>query len=153
MYLLLDSGVLGVLCHTSRQRYLALETRLWKFLRASPVDREIFIPEIADYEVRRKLLHLISKSQSTPEAIARLESAAEDFTYLPLDTPTMRTASDFWAEARRKGRPSASDLSLDADMILAAQAHQVGGTVVTTNRRHLDQFVPTIDWTEIPTTA
>ena len=153
MYLLLDSGVLGVLCHTSRARYQPLETRLWKFIRVSPVDHEVFIPEIADYEVRRKLLHMISKSQTQPESIARLDSAAEDFTYLPIDTPTMLTASEFWAEARRKGRPTASDLSLDADMILAAQAHQVGGTVVTTNRKHLSQFVPTIDWTEIPTTA
>ena len=153
MFLLLDSGVLGRLCHTNEQQYLPVAKRLWQFLDAAPDIRKVFIPEISDYETRRKLLHLIAKQQSLPEVIDRLNAAPEDFTYLPLDTPTMQLAAELWSDARLKGRPTANDVSLDADVILAAQAKQVGGIVVTTNRKHLSRFVPTIDWTEIPTTA
>ena len=153
MFLLLDAGVLGRLCHTSERQYLPIARRLWQFLDAAPEVRKVFIPEVADYEVRRKLLHLIAKGQSLPEMINRLNSASEDFTYLPLDTVTMQLAAELWADARLKGLPTAIEASLDADVILAAQAKQVGGTVVTTNRKHLSRFVPTIEWTEFPASA
>lgn len=45
---------------------------------------------------------------------------------------------------------NAIEACLDSDVILAAQAKQGGVTVVTTNRKHLSRFVPTIEWTEIP---
>lgn len=153
MFLLLDSGVLGRLCHTNERQYLPVAQRLWQFVDAAPDIRKVFIPEISDYETRRKLLHLIAKQQSLPEVIDRLNAAPDDFTYLPLDTPTMQLAAELWADARLNGLPTANEASLDADVILAAQAKQVSGTVVTTNRKHLSRFVPTIDWTEIPTTA
>jgi hypothetical protein len=42
-----------------------------------------------------------------------------------------------------------SDAALDGDVILAAQAILVSGTVITSNRKHLSQFVPTKDWSEL----
>lgn len=153
MFLLLDSGVLGRLCHTSRTQYLPLQERLRSFRLLDREHNKIFVSDVADYEVRRKLLQLIDKQQAVPRAIDRLNEVLVRSEYVPIDTDTMHLAARLWADARRRGRPTASDDSLDTDVILAAQAKTIGATVVTTNHKHLSQFVPTIDWTEIPTTV
>ena len=80
----------------------------------------------------------------------RLDSLETLLEYLPLDTKTMREAADLWAEARRQGLPTAGVQALDGVVILAVQAISVGGTVITTYRKHLSRFVATKDWTEIP---
>lgn len=74
--------------------------------------------------------------------------------YAPVTTPVMLKAAEFWATARQMGRQSAGDASLDADMILAAQAAALardsGQTVIaTTNVRHLTLFSPARIWREI----
>jgi hypothetical protein len=66
----------------------------------------------------------------------------------------MDKAAEFWAESRRRGRPTASEKALDVDVILAAQAWRTtydGSFVViaTTNRKHLSQFVPAEHWKDI----
>ena len=40
--------------------------------------------------------------------------------FAPITTPVMPKAAEFWAAARKMGRQSADDASLDADMILVA---------------------------------
>jgi hypothetical protein len=74
--------------------------------------------------------------------------------YAPITTPVMLKAAEFWAAARKLGRQSAGDASLDADMILAAQAGamaRVGDETViaTTNVRHLALFSSARIWREI----
>jgi hypothetical protein len=66
----------------------------------------------------------------------------------------MLRAAEFWAAARAMGRKSADDSSLDADMILAAQAGVfVRGSddtvIATTNVRHLALFASARLWIEI----
>jgi predicted nucleic acid-binding protein len=78
---------------------------------------DIVIPEIADYEVRRELLRA-----GKDRGLARLDALKGLLDYVPITTPVMLKAAEFWATARRMGRQSADDASLDADMILAAQA-------------------------------
>jgi hypothetical protein len=64
-------------------------------------------------------------------------------------------SAELWATARRKGRPTADSRDLDIDVILAAQALSFGAAtsgdvaIVTTNPKHLSQFVPAKLWTEI----
>ncbi|HLH22492.1 MAG TPA: hypothetical protein VK066_08205 [Chloroflexota bacterium] len=70
-------------------------------------------------------------------------------TYLPLTTATMQRAAELWAAARRRGMPTADPKELDGDVILAAQALQVGGAIVTENVGHLAQFVEAKSWREI----
>lgn len=67
----------------------------------------------------------------------------------------MLLAADFWAQARQQGRPTAPDLALDADVILAAQAvilaTQESDRVViaTTNPGHLTRYTDAEEWSKI----
>lgn len=56
MSLALDTNVLGMLCHPSRAQYAPVVDRLAQMLQADP-KVVVYVPEIADYELRRKLLH------------------------------------------------------------------------------------------------
>jgi predicted nucleic acid-binding protein len=110
---------------------------------------EIVIPEIADYEVRRELVRA-----GKDRGIGRLDALKGMIAYAAITTPVMLKAAEFWATARKMGRQAAEDASLDADMILAAQAaaiaHEGGRTVIaTTNVRHLALFAPACLWREI----
>jgi predicted nucleic acid-binding protein len=106
----------------------------------------LFVPEIADYEVRRKLLHLGSSG-----GIRRLDQAKAGLVYAPLTTAVMLQAAELWAQARRAGQPTAAPDALDGDCILAAQALLAAGpgdmvTVATDNVGHLGQFVDAQPW-------
>ena len=66
----------------------------------------------------------------------------------------MLKAAEFWANARKQGQPTANNQSLDADVILAAQAFMISSqgedaVIATTNVRHLTRFVPAKVWHEI----
>lgn len=64
----------------------------------------------------------------------------------------MRQAAAFWAQARQQGQPAAGDRTIDADMILAAQAATLGVpdvVLATTNVGHLSRFTPAELWQNI----
>lgn len=110
---------------------------------------QVLVPEITDYEVRRELVRAGRR-----QGIERLYALAAAIGYLPLTTATMRRAAEFWAGARRRGRPTASDAAIDADMILAARAALAGESgeavvVATTNIGHLALFVDARHWRDI----
>jgi predicted nucleic acid-binding protein len=109
----------------------------------------VFVPEIADYELRRELIRAGKK-----DSLARLDAfnAGEPGRYVPLTTAAMRRAAELWAEVRRQGQPTAADPALDADVILAAQALEQGlaGVIVaTSNTAHLSRFVTADIWDRI----
>ena len=86
--------------------------------------------------------------------VARLDAFQEYLTYLPISTPLMLMAAEFWASARKRGKQSADDAALDGDVLLAAQAvllMDAGDDVViaTSNVRHLGLFAPAKPWREI----
>jgi predicted nucleic acid-binding protein len=105
---------------------------------------QVWVPEIADYEVRRELLRA-----NKVRGIARLDLLKNSLGYLPLTTPIMLKAADLWAQARRSGVPTADPKALDCDVILAAQALTVQGMVATENVGHLSRFVDARHWREI----
>jgi predicted nucleic acid-binding protein len=151
MRLLLDTNVLGYFCHPSNQLFQA-QTKVFleKYKRNENII--VFIPEIADYELRRELLRFAQRNnQTTSRSIQRLDNLVNfpDFEYLPIDTNHWRKAAELWAQARNLGQPIAADKELGGDVILAAQALAVGGTVVTTNVKHLCRFVSTKEWNEL----
>jgi len=149
MILLLDTGILGQLCHPAKATYTPVAAWLAQLLAANDPRLQVILPEICDYELRRKLLHLIAKGQADPRSLQRLDDFGKLIDYLPVDTDTLRKAAEFWSQSRLRGRPTSAEPALDGDVILAAQAMFVGGTVVTSNRKHLSQFVPTKDWSEL----
>jgi predicted nucleic acid-binding protein len=142
---LLDSGPLGLLCH-SRRSAVTVACDQWLAALLS-VGRRVLIPEIIDYELRRELLRMSRRA-----AIARLDALAQVAEYLPITTAAMRRAAELWAQARQQGQATAGDNTIDADMILAAQALTLGTpdvVIATTNIGHLSRFVPAELWQAI----
>jgi predicted nucleic acid-binding protein len=110
---------------------------------------ELFVPEVIDYEVRRKLLHLGQHQHHARkwarEALVLLDELV-GVGYIPLTTFAMRLAAELWAKTRAEGRLRGTEVSLDVDVILAAQAKQVGGQIVTMNEKHFRGMVEVFDW-------
>lgn len=141
---LLDAGPLGMITNPKSSP----ENEACKNWLARLAHRgtEVLIAEIADYEVRRELLRA-GKSQG-------LDALKSLLSYAPITTPVMLKAAEFWAAARRMGRQSADDGSLDADVILAAQAAALDHdgrepVIATTNVRHLTLFSSASIWRDI----
>ena len=103
---------------------------------------------IVYYEIKRELLRA-----NKIVGIARLDAFvnATPDRYVPLTDDALRFAAELWAQSRRTGRPTADATALDIDVLLAAQALRSGrpALVVTTNPKHLAQFVQAQLWTEI----
>ena len=139
---LLDAGPLGMLSHPRA----SADAAAWLAgLVAGGV--QVLIPEIADYEVRRELLRA-----NRLKGIRRLDQLKLSLGYLPITTAAMLKAAEFWASARRQGQPTAHDLALDADVILAGQAATLGKrrvVVASTNPRHLRRFVTAEHWQDV----
>jgi predicted nucleic acid-binding protein len=144
--IILDTGVLG---QVTNPRASGARPPVRWLLQHLAAGARVCVPEIADYELRRELIR-----GGMNESVARLDEFRAAVEYLPITTPAMRLAARFWAEARNRGRPAASDLALDGDMILAAQARLLteddpNTLVATTNVRHLIDFVDARLWNEI----
>jgi hypothetical protein len=112
---------------------------------------DIIVPEIADYEVRRELTRIGASG-----SLLRLDSLAAtgQMTYAPITTAEWREAALFWADARQRGLPTASQDALDADVILAACAATIGQpgdqiVVATQNVGHLARYCDARLWTTI----
>ena len=147
MIVLLDAGPLGMITNPKSSP----ENEQCKDWIANLAFKgvDVMIPEIADYEVRRELLRA-----DKARGLARLDALRAMLAYAPITTPVMLQAAEFWAAARKMGRQSATDASLDADMILVAQAAELGRTggdaiIATTNVRHLSLFSPARVWRDI----
>jgi predicted nucleic acid-binding protein len=142
---LLDTGPLGLVTAPPRKADVLACSQWLAGLIAARV--RVVVPEITDYELRRELLRA-GKTAS----IRRLDALAQATEYLPITTDAMRRAAELWAQARQQGQPTAADNTIDADMILAAQALTLGVPAVviaTTNIGHLSRFVPAESWQNI----
>ena len=148
-FLLLDSGPLGLLTHPQRTADV-IDVIEWAS-KCILSGTRIVVPAIVYYEMKRELL----RAKKT-FGIGRLDAFvnAAPGRYLPLSDEALRLAAELWAQARQAGRPTAEPKALDIDVILAAQALSFGPSpsevvVVTSNQKHLSQFVTAQNWTEI----
>ncbi len=140
---MLDSGPLGKIAHPHpNSEIIAWLTQLLD------ADVAVIIPEITDYEVRRNLL-----LSNLTKSVTRLDQLKQILIYTPLTTASMLRAAELWAEARRRGKPTADLKELDGDVILAAQALQVDAIVATENVGHLSLFVEAKHWRDITVDA
>ena len=143
----LDTGPLGLLSNP-RGKPDAERCREWvRCLLTAGV--RVFVPEIADYEVRRELI----RAKKTA-GLRRLDMVKDALDYAPITTGAMLRAAELWAEVRNAGRPTAPPEALDGDCVLAAQALIAAGpgdvlTVATGNVGHLARFVDARKWESI----
>ncbi len=145
--ILLDAGPLGFVSNP-RWNATGAQCNAWMEAQITQGVR-VTIPEIADYEVRRELVRA-----GKIKGLAKLNSLKRSLGFVPLNSQTMLKAAEFWAQARRLGKPTANDTALDGDVILAAQANwlQTKGNeviVATTNVKHLELFVDARLWSDI----
>ncbi len=143
---LLDTGVLGRITHPKGKGNKPVVQWFRDMLIRK---REFRIPEICDYELRRKLLHV-----NSTRGVQLLDAYRSTVGYLPISTEAMRLAAELWADSRRQGRVTAPPEALDGDVILAAQAQvlaQAGfqPTVVTENVGHLAWFTVAKEWKSV----
>jgi predicted nucleic acid-binding protein len=141
----LDSSPIGLITNPKLSSESTACTDWFRTLVTSGV--RVIIPEIADYEVRRELLRA-----NKLRGLRRLDNLATLIEYLPITTLAMRQASIFWAQARQQGQPTASDKTIDGDMILAAQAVTFSDSdfiIATTNVGHLSRFIQADLWRNI----
>lgn len=150
--IVLDTSPLGLL--TQRPGHAAGDVcKVW----AAGLNRAgclFFVPEIADYELRRELLR-----HSNLAAIARLEAfnSGVSGAYLPLTTPEVRLAAALWARVRNQGKTTAPPEALDGDALIAAQADLLNfsafglssAVVATANAGHLSALTSAALWTDI----
>ena len=122
MIILLDSGPLGLVTNP-RATAASQECSFWleRIVRGNHL---VVIPEIVDYELRREFL----RGRMT-RALTTLEALALRLAFVPITTPVMRQAAEFWAIARQRGMATADD--------------------ATTNVRHLARFATAREWREI----
>ena len=115
----LDSGPLGLVTKRPGQ---SAEVDACQFWLRTLLDngRDVYVPEITDYEVRRELVRL-----NQVAGLARLDTLLLTLEYLPLTTSAMRRAANLWAQARNNRWATAAPQALDGDVILAAQALRV----------------------------
>lgn len=144
--ILLDSGPLGQATHPRAEQN---EEVRWWLANLVATGATAILPEIVDYEHRRKMLHIGSVS-----SIRYLDDLKESIVYAPLTTDVMLRAASLWADARKRGLPTAPEESLDVDVILAAQTLELTGEddeviVATTNPHHLSRFVNARNWQDI----
>src|SRR4051794_37104615 len=121
--LLLDSNILSRVVRPEVEENKPVAHAILRLLEDPQV--ELCVPEIIDYELRRKLLHLGQHRHHARkwarEALALLDELVV-IGYVPLTTDTMRLAAGLWAKTRGEGRLRGPEESLDVDVILAAQA-------------------------------
>jgi len=145
--ILLDTGPLGQITHPKAK------PKIEKWLKSLRQNVTVLrVPEISDYELRRELIRA-----QKHKSIQRLDRLGK-FCFIPLTSQTMKLAAELWARARNRGQPTASNDSLDGDVILAAQAIEQlklfeRVTLMTINVGHLLQFqdegIEVADWVQI----
>lgn len=145
--ILLDSGPLGLITNPSASEENR-ECNVWIQTRLREGDR-VMVPAISDYEIRRELLRA-----GKTKGLARLDGLKSVVGYIPLTSEALLQAAEFWAQARRSGKPTASDSALDGDVILCAQAAEITRlghetVIATTNVKHLEIFADARLWREI----
>jgi predicted nucleic acid-binding protein len=140
---LLDTGPLGLYAHSNGK----FRRPIHDWVKQVTIQKGlVYIPEVTDYELRRKLTHMVITGRAPAERLDRLNDLTKQCTFLPVSSVMWKRAAQLWAELRKQGLPSTDENALDVDVLLAAQALEVNGTVVTMNTRHFAPHCPVLLW-------
>ena len=144
----LDSSPLGLVTQKAGKSPEGDACRTWMEALLTQGVR-VYVPEVADYEVRRELIRA-----KKPTSITRLGRLKQLARYLPITTEIIVEAAALWAQARNAGVATADIHALDGDVIVAAQALSLGlvpsqFVIATSNVRHISRFAPADLWSNI----
>ncbi len=144
----LDSSPLGLVTQKAGKSAEGDACRLWMENLLTQGIR-IYVPEIADYEVRRELLRA-----GKPTGVLRLDLLKQLARYVPLTAAAMQEAAALWAQVRNQGLTTADVHAVDGDVIVAAQVLALGYApteivIATSNTRYLSRFAPADLWENI----
>lgn len=149
--IVLDTGPLGGLTSPVDSR-LSNEYKAW-YVSLEDVGCYFYVPQIADYEVRRNL-HLEGMNTS----IIMLDEFihAEADRYLRLTAEEIDLASQFWGQLRNAARGGSDEKALDGDVLIAAQARALEESdpftrvvVATGNVKHFRDIAFAELWSDI----
>lgn len=143
---LLDTNIASKICFPKHKDNKDIALWFIKFINNQ--DHEIYMPEIVSYEVRRGLKYKELKDNSCKH-LERFEALSKHLIFLPLNSNVFGIAEELWAKARMSGTPTAGNDSIDADVILAAQALDIHGSVITENTKHLKNYVKIYHWHDL----
>jgi predicted nucleic acid-binding protein len=145
----LDTGPLGFLTNPKRTPETVAATQ-WAIAMMTAGHRFV-VPSIADYEVRRELIRA-----GKTKGLAALDAWNNAYPdrYLFLSDSALRLGARLWAQARQAGTSTADPKELDGDVLIAAQALDLGlpasaFIIATVNVGHLSLFAPADLWTNI----
>lgn len=141
-----DTNPLSQLAHPK------INPNIQKWLKSLNKETVIKVAEVTDYEVRRELLRT-----GKQKSIDKLNKFNESVGLITINSAVMKKAAELWAWTRNRGKPTASNQSLDGDVILVSQAiiqlnnfEQI--TIATTNIKHISLFkelgIDVLDWRE-----
>ena len=139
MKLLLDTNVLSDVCHPTK----GAEAKLWLNGILGVRGHTVFVPDVVDYELRRKLIQLRSGG------VAHLDAMTARVTFVATERATWLLVATLWAGLRARGLPTESDEALGVDVIIAAHAMTLGALVVTDNGKHIGRMVEAKHWREL----
>jgi len=153
MIVILDSGVLGILCSPNPSpEAIACKNWLYGLLARGIL---VVTSDICDYEVRRGLI-LSSLKSTSVNGINNLDLLEESVEFLPISKAMLKKAAQLWAISKTQGIPTADNKHLDADIILCSvwellTAEFPGRYIViaTTNVKHIRRFAIADEWRNI----
>ena len=145
MIILLDSPPLSLLTHAKVPPSTVAVLQWARDMRVA--GHTLRVPAVADYEVRREL-----ERSKKLRSIVRLDGWRGE--YLPLTESAIKLAARLWAQVRNGGLTTADPKELDGDVLIAAQALDLGlpasdFIVATSNVSHLSRLVPADEWQNI----
>jgi len=151
MRLLLDTNLLMRACHPKNHPDVKGWLQAWLDYAGRTNGVEIVVSSVADYELRRGYLSELDRKDDERKAMDRLDQLCAALGVQPVSSRNFLDAAAMWANARRKGYPTASERDVDWDVIIAAQAKEFPAIVVTSNEKHLSRYgVDARDWNKIP---
>src|SRR5688500_16410000 len=128
----LDTSPLSLLSSPRRSEEVIAIERWAERLLASGI--KLYVPSVADFEVRRELIRL--GRTSSLDGLDVFNHAVSE-RLLSISDSTLRIAAGMWANARNAGTPTGDPKELDCDVLIAAQALSldlpVGDWVVATS--------------------
>jgi predicted nucleic acid-binding protein len=153
MLVFLDTNILGVLSNPKQfQEVIGCQTWFERLLA-----RGVYFvsSELCFYEVKRGLI-LAKKRGDLSQGLEKLQDLRQLIDVLVIDEQIADLASEIWSLSRLQGSPTASETSLDIDIIISAHwqllKQQFEGryvVIATTNVKHLSLFAEAQEWYSI----